>query len=317
MAMNRIQFQAGLSLPAFLAQFGTDEQCADALEASRWPQGFSCPGCGNANYYLLKVGKHKNFQCKCCRLQTSLIAGTLFQSTHLALSIWFLAIYLISQAKTGLSALDLKRQLGVSYPTAWLIQQKLMQAMVERDAKYTLCGNVQADDAYLGGELAGGKAGRGSENKVPFVAAISLSAEGRPLYIKMAPVPGFTRKAVFDWATADLAPGCIVTSDGLGCFAGVTDAGCQHRAIVADGRKPKDLPEFNWINTVLGNLKTSLGGAYHAFDFAKYGTRYLGAFVYRFNRRFHLEALPLRLFVAAATIGPRPARWLRQAEESF
>jgi hypothetical protein len=152
--MNRIQFQPGLSLPAFLTKFGTDEQCADALEASRWPQCFCCPDCGHADYYLLKVGKHKTFQCKCCRLQTSLIAGTLFQSTHLALSIWFLAIYLVSQAKTGLSALDLKRQLGVSYPTAWLIQQKLMQAMVERDAQYTLYGNVQADDAYLGGELA-------------------------------------------------------------------------------------------------------------------------------------------------------------------
>jgi len=306
-----------LSLPAFLAKFGTDEQCADALEASRWPQGFSCPGCGNTNYYLLRTGKYKNFQCRCCRLQTSLIAGTLFQSTHLSLSIWFLAIYLISQTRTSLSALDLKRQLGVSYPTAWLIQQKLMQAMVERDARYTLCGNVQADDAYLGGELAGGKAGRGAGNKVPLVAAISLGAEGRPLYIKMALVPDFTREAVFDWATADLAPDCIVTSDGLSCFAGVTDAGCQHRAIVANGRKPKDLPEFSWINTILGNLKTSLGGAYHAFDFAKYGTRYLSAFVYRFNRRFHLEVLPLRLFVAAATIGPRPARWLRQAEESF
>jgi len=266
---------------------------------------------------LLKGGKHKTFQCKCCRLQTSLIAGTLFQSTHLALNIWFLAIYLVSQAKTGLSALDLKRQLGVSYPTAWLIQQKLMQTMVERDAQYTLCGHVQVDDAYLGGELAGGKAGRGSENKVPFVAAISLSAEGRPLYIKMAPVPGFTRKAIVDWANEDLAPGCVVTSDGLGCFAGVTDAGCQHRPVIAAGRKPKDLPEFNWINTVLGNLKTSLGGAYHAFDFAKYGTRYLGAFVYRFNRRFHLETIPLHLLVAAATIGPRPACWLRQAEESF
>ena len=92
----------------------------------------------------------------------------------------FFAIYLVSQAKTGLSALDLKRQLGVSYPTAWLIQQKLMQAMVERDAQYTLSGDVQVDDACLGGELAGGKAGRGSENKVPFVAAIPLSAEGRP-----------------------------------------------------------------------------------------------------------------------------------------
>jgi hypothetical protein len=317
MAMNRIQFQQGLSLPAFQSQFGTEEQCADALEASRWPEGFRCPECDSANYYLLKGGKHKTFQCKCCRLQTSLIAGTLFQSTHLALSIWFLAIYLVSQAKTGLSALDLKRQLGVSYPTAWLIQQKLMQAMVERNSQYKLSGNVQIDDAYLGGELAGGKAGRGSENKVPFVAAISLSAEGRPLYIKMAPVPGFTRKAIVAWANADLSPDCIVTSDGLGCFSGVIDAGCQHQAIIAGGRKPKDLPEFNWINTVLGNLKTSLGGAYHAFDFAKYGTRYLGAFVYRFNRRFHLETLPLHLLVAAATTKPCPAGWLRQAEESF
>ena len=74
-----------------LAQFGTDEQCADALEASRWPQGFSCPGCGNLKYYLLKIGKHKNSQCKCCRLQTSLITGNLVPkhplgAKHLVLS---------------------------------------------------------------------------------------------------------------------------------------------------------------------------------------------------------------------------------------
>jgi transposase-like protein len=316
MAMNRIQFQAGLSLPGFLAQFGSETQCEEALERSRWPQGFRCPECGEADHYVLKVGTHKTFQCKSCRRQTSLIAGTLFQSTHLKLTIWFLAIYLISQAKTGLSALALKRHLGVSYPTAWLIQQKLMQAMVEREAHYTLSGNVQVDDSHLGGELAGGTAGRGSENKVPFVAAVSLSPDGQPVTIKMAPVPGFTRQAIGDWAKHDLSPGCVVISDGLACFTGVTDASCQHRAIVVGGRKPKDLPEFGWINTVLGNLKTSLGGAYHAFDFAKYGTRYLGAFVYRFNRRFHLDTLPMRLVVAAVTIGPRPATWLRQAEES-
>ena len=316
MAMNRIQFQPGLSLPAFLARFGREAQCEEALERSRWPQGFRCPECGEAGHYVLNVGAHKTFQCKSCRLQTSLIAGTLFQSTHLKLTLWFLAIYLISQAKTGLSALALKRQLGVSYPTAWLIQQKLMQAMVEREAQYTLCGEVQVDDAYLGGELAGGTAGRGSENKVPFVAAVSLNTEGSPMTIKMAPIPGFTRKAIADRAKDDLSPGCVVISDGLACFTGVTEAGCQHRAIIVGGRKPKDLPEFSWINTVLGNLKTSLGGAYHAFDFAKYGTRYLGAFAYRFNRRFHLDTLPMRLIVAAVTTGPRSEDWLRQAEES-
>jgi len=91
----------------------------------------------------------------------------------------------------------------------------------------------------------------------------------------------------------------------------------EHTVIIVGARKPKDLPQFSWVNTVLGNLKTSLGGAYHAFDFAKYGTRYLGTFAYRFNRRFHLDTIHARLLVAAAIIGPRPQRWLlRLAEES-
>ena len=96
----------------------------------------------------------------------------------------------------------------------------------------------------------------------------------------------------------------------------MTAAGCHHQAILIGLRKPNQVPEFSWVNTLLGNLKTGFSGAYHAFDFAKYGTRYLAAFAYRFNRRFHLDTLPNRLLVAAAAIGPRPARWLRQAEES-
>ena len=317
MPMNCIQFQSGLSLPAFHEQFGTETQCEAALERARWPDGFRCPRCGHAHYYLLHVGAHRTFQCRACRSQTSLTAGTAFQSTHLTLTLGFLAIYLISQAKTGLSALALKRQLGVSYPTAWLIQHQLMQAMAERETEYSLVGQVQVDDAYLGGELTGGKAGRGSENKVPFVAAISLNAEGHPLYTKMAPVPGFTRKAIAHWATADLVPGGIVTSDGLACFAGVTDAGCEHQTVIVGTRKPKDLPQFNWVNTVLGHLKTSFGGAYHAFDFTKYGSRYLAAFAYRFNRRFRLDTIHSRLLTAAIAVGPRPERCLRLAEESY
>ena len=93
-------------------------------------------------------------------------------------------------------------------------------------------------------------------------------------------------------------------------------AGCYHQAMIIGRRKPNQVPEFGWLNTILGNLKTSFSGTYHAFNFAKYGSRYLAAFAYRFNRRFHLDTLPARLLVAAAAIGPRPARWLRQTEES-
>ena len=317
MSMNRVQFQSGLSMPEFLKQFGTEAQCAAELEQARWPQGFVCPCCTHTGHSVFKSRSHKTFQCQACRRQTSLTAGTLFQSTKLPLTVWFLAIYLISQAKTSLSALALMRYLGVSYPTAWLIQHKLMETMSERETNYTLSGSIQVDDAYLGGELTGGKAGRGSENKVPFVAALSLDEEGHPLRIKLTPVSGFTNKAIADWAKTNLTPNCTVLSDGLACFAAVTKAGCQHQAIIASGRKPKDMREFLWINTILGNLKTSLGGACHAFDFAKYASRYLAAFAYRFNRRFHLDTLPMRLLVAAITIGPRSEAWLRSAEASY
>ena len=314
MAMNRIQFQPGLSMPDFLKDYGTEGQCEQVLEATRWPSGFSCPRCGHAAHYVLRDGARKVFQCSACRHQASLIAGTVFQGTKLPLTIWFLAIYLISQAKTGLSALALKRQLGVSYPTAWLMHHKLMQVMAEREERYVLEGNVQVDDAYLGGERSGGKVGRGSENKVPFVAAVSMSEDGRPLRIKLTPVSGFTLKAISAWAKAHLAPASAVFSDGLACFGAVTEAGCSHQPTVMAGRKPKDVPEFKWINTILGNLKTSLSGAYHAFDFRKYAARYLAAFCYRFNRRFDLRTLHQRLLIAAAGCAPKPRRSIQLAD---
>jgi transposase-like protein len=314
MAMNRVQFQRGMSLFELFQQFGTEARCEAALEHARWPHGFRCPRCGGSAHCVLGVRARKTFQCNTCRHQTSLIAGTVFEGTKLGLTVWFLAMYLISQAKTGLSALALKRDLGVSYPTAWLMHHKLMQAMVEREAGYVLCGTVQVDDAYLGGELNGGTAGRGSENKVPFIGAVSLDEEGHPLRAKFTQLPGFTRKALADWASANLSPTSTVVSDGLACFAGVTDAGCAHQPTVVGSRKPKDLPMFHWVNTVLGNLKTSLSGAYHSFGFSKYAERYLGAIAYRFNRRFDLHALPNRLLVAAAFCGPCPAQRIRLAE---
>ena len=314
MAMNRIQFQAGLSMPEFLKDYGTEGLCEQMLEAMRWPEGFHCPRCSHEGHCVLGGNTHKVFQCNACRHQTSLIAGTVFQGTKLPLTTWFLAIYLIGQAKTGLSSLALMRQLGVSYPTAWLIHHKLMAAMAEREDRYVLEGDVQVDDAYLGGERSGGKAGRGSENKVAFVAAVSLNEDGRPMRTKLTPVTGFTLKAIAAWGKNHLAPGSVVYSDGLACFNAFTEAGCSHFPTVMAGRKPKDVPEFKWINTILGNLKTSLTGCYHAFSFHKYATRYLAAFCYRFNRRFDLHGLHSRLLVAAICCSPQPQRSIRMAD---
>ncbi len=116
--------------------------------------------------------------------------------------------------------------------------------MSERDDCYVLQGKVQMDDGYFGGERRGGNAGRGSENKVPIVAAISLNAAGHPIHTKISPVTGFTSEALADWARQHLSSSCAVLSDGLACFRSVVAAGCSHTAVVAGGRHPNDLPSF-------------------------------------------------------------------------
>jgi transposase-like protein len=313
MAYNLIQFQHGMSLPEFLRSFGTESACCEAVLRARWPAGFVCPRCGSSAHCILFSLGRPLFQCHACHRQTSLTAGTLFGSTKLPLTTWFLAIYFISHAKTGLSALELKRHIGVSYPTAWLMHHKIMTAMAARQAQHRLSGAVQVDEAYLGGERAGGKPGRGSENKAPFIAAVSLNEAGNPRFAKLSPVPGFTSQAVSAWARANLTAGASVLSDGLACFAAVTDAGCTHTVEVVGQRKPRELPQFKWVNTVLANVKTMISGAYKAFGYAKYADRYLRAFTYRFNRRFDLSDLAVRLVVDVCRFTATPARVIRQA----
>ena len=151
MGMNRIQFQPGLSLEQFQENFGTEEKCEKALEDARWPEGFRCPRCAQSDYGIVNGRRHKRYQCKSCRHQTTLTAGTIMESTKLLLRTWFLAFYFISHAKNGISALELMRHLGVSYRTGWLLHHKIMKAMALRDDAYVLCRKVPLGDVYLGG----------------------------------------------------------------------------------------------------------------------------------------------------------------------
>ncbi len=125
--------------------------------------------------------------------------------------------------------------------------------MSEREKTYVLRGRVQLDDAYLGGELNGGKAGRRSENKVPIVAAVSIDEAGHPIHVKVAKVKTLSFAVIADWAQ-DLARGREVISDGLACFRAVAEVGCIHQPVIVNGRHPKGLPDFRWINTVISDL---------------------------------------------------------------
>lgn len=313
MSMNKIQFQKGMSLEEFHNDYGTVEQCEDALVKSRWPQGYCCPRCNGKRAALTHNGR-RLWECLNCRYQCSSIAGTIFESTKLPLTKWFLAMFLMTQSKNSIAALELMRLVGVSYKTAWLLKHKLLEVMFQREEPRRLSGRVELDDAYLGGEHEG-KPGRGSENKIPFVAAVQTNAKGHPIAARFDCVEAFSSEQIKSWSAHALDSKAAVVSDGLGCFKAVTATAESHaRIITGTGRRAVKKPEFYWVNTLLGNLKTALSGTYHAFDFKKYGYRYLAEFQYRFNRRFDLHAMLPRLLRASVLTLPQPSRILRFSE---
>ena len=306
--INSIQFQKGLSLADFMVQYGTEAQCEAALIVARWPEGFVCPRCGHRHGYAFRHGKNAVWQCRACPHQTSLRSGTLMEHSRLSLRTWMLAIYLITQSKTNIAALALRRQLGISWKAAWLLKHKIMEAMRQREAPRLLSGDVRVDDAYLGGERTGGKRGRGSENKVAFVAAVELR-EGRPGRVRFDPVANFSQAALAQWAARALAASSHVTSDGLAGFGVLASRGFDHEVVFAPkGKSGTEIEAFRWLNILLGNLKTALNGTHHAFKFAKYANRYLAEVQYRFNRRASLPALVPKLAFAVMHTQPMTRR---------
>jgi len=313
MARNKVQFQRGLSDVEFDRLYGTEEKCRDALFSWRWPEGFVCPACGGFAHCELE--KRALWQCNACRTQTSLTAGTLFAATKLDLAVWFRAMYHMTQTKQGISALELMRRLDVSYNTAWAMHHKLKQAMLEREMLKPLEGRIEMDDAYLGGERGGGKRGRGSPGKTPFVAAVETTEDGKPHRLKLVRVRRFTKKNIKKITGRIVKRGSRVITDGLGCFHGVADAGCTHEAIVTgSGRKAARHPSFKAVNTVLGNIKSSIVATFRA-GAQKHSARRLAEFAYRFNRRYDLPAMIPRLGWIAARTPPMPYRLLKLAED--
>ncbi len=315
MKKSIIQFQKGLSISEFLKEYGDESQCFEALVGMRWPSGFQCPKCGSHSHCRLKI-RHTLFQCNDCHTQTSIMAGTIFHSTKLPLTKWFLAIYLMTQSKNGISQLELARQVGVSPNTGAALYHKLAQVMLERDMDKPLSHKVEMDDAYWGGKRKG-KRGRGSENKTPFIAVVEKDESNHPQRIKLHVVNGFKKKELKQWASKHLQAGAVVASDGLPCFRGIKDAGYAHEVtVVGNSRDSRKTATFNWVNTILGNLKTALAGTFHKLS-RPHLPRHLATFQYRFNRRFILEDMIPRLVYVSLRTPPMPKRLLVLAENRW
>jgi predicted RNA-binding Zn-ribbon protein involved in translation (DUF1610 family) len=167
------------SLPEFERRFPDEASCAEWLLERRWGSGFACPECGHDECWRLGR-KVLTLQCKACRRETSVTAGTVMHRSHLPLKVWFTAAWLVATHRNGMSARQLWLQLGLgSYKSAWLLLRKLRAAMVDPDRE-PLAGLVEVDETSLpfrgGGEPA--RPGRSHDGKLLIAGAVEIEGEG-------------------------------------------------------------------------------------------------------------------------------------------
>jgi transposase-like protein len=273
-------------LPSFVARFGTDEQCRAYLFQARWPDGFRCAGCGHDRAWAHKARLID--ECAACGKQHSLLAGTMFEQTKTGLARWFLAIFLVTASKGGISAMELKRQMGfASYQTAWSWLHKIRKAMVRPD-RAPLAARVEADETYVGGPRPG-RPGRGAAGKTKVAGAIESGrgkARGRRLgRLRLAVVADASARSLEGFLATAVARPATVATDGWSGYGGLTAAGYGHEPVnlaTSWGDAALRLPA---IHLVFGLAKRWLLGTHHGAVGAKHLSAYLDEFVFRFNRR--------------------------------
>jgi transposase-like protein len=231
-------------------------------------------------------------------------AGTIFHKTRTPLSCWFWAIYRMGHDKKGISALQLAKEIGVSYTTAWLMQHKIRKGMEDRNQMYKLHGIIEVDEVYVGGAESGeGRRGRGAESKCVVAVAVEHATKGEP---GRPPVPGFaalqvlpdaSSKSIAGFLGAKIAPGSQILSDGWDGYRKLNEKGFEHAATVLSSQHEPAHVLFPWVHISLANLKCFLLGTHHLVQ-PKHLKRSVAEFNYRLNRRTMEKALLSRLLRA-------------------
>lgn len=291
------------TLREFEAQFSTDAACREYLFALRWPEGFRCPRCGHGRAWPTGTGR---FECAACAYQASVIVGTIFQDTHLPLTLWFRAIWSVTSPKTGASALGVQQALGLgSYKTAWTWLHKLRRAMV-RPERDQLSGRVEVDEAFFGG-LEEGHFGRGQPTKAQIVVGAEEVGAGIGR-IRMCRINTATAENLHAFITGNIRTGSVIHTDGWAGYKGIETKGYLHEVTVRGKRRQSASELMPRAHLVISLLKRWLLGTHQGAIGHDYLDYYLDEFTFRFNRRTsrHRGKLFRRLLENAVQIDPAP-----------
>lgn len=230
-------------------------------------------------------------------------AGTVFQDSHLPLTIWLRAIWQVTSQKNGIGALGLQSVLGLgSYQTAWMLLHKLRRAMI-RPGRNRLSGVVEVDETYWGAEEPG-LIGRLTENKV--LVAVAVEEDGRRIgRIRLQTIPDLKRATLHGFIAISIEPGSTVRTDGFAAYLGLDGYVHQRHVQTEQPEAEHVLPR---VHLVIGLLKRWMLGTHQGAIGNEYLDDYLNEFTFRFNRRRSASRGKLfsRLAQQAVQIEPVP-----------
>jgi len=301
-----------MSLVKLVDRFGSEERCRDYLEELRWPEGVKCPRCDSES--ISRITTRNQLDCNDCRYRFSVTTGTLFHDSHLPLSKWFMAIYLVTESKKGISAKQLQRMLDTSYKTAWYLGHRIRAAMGDDDQPL-LRGIVEVDETFVGGRRYG--VGRGNyrdADNPPVVGAVERGGEVRLRVVRnraSGTLKGFIHDHVADDAEA------IYTDEWQG-YAGLGDADTRHETVNHSALEyVRADVHTNTVEGVWSLFERGIVGSYHQIS-TKHLPAYLDEMEFRFNHRenpylfrdtllvlVHGDSLPYRELVHRGSSGSK------------
>lgn len=267
-----------LTIIEFNNQFPDETACFNYLYKKKWPSGFICPKCQHTEAYYIKT--RKLMQCKKCKHQASITAGTIFHKLRQPLLILMWACYWIATTKKGISAKELQRKLGLGgYQTAWTLLHKIRNAM-ESSGQYPITGDVEFDGTFLG---LSEKKDDASRAHVKVVVETDGTTIGRAY---MEHVPDQKLKTIKSFVNKTVSLGSVIKTDGHVSYKFMKKQYIHYPYKMYDKKdNNKHLPK---VHIVITNLKNWLRGTFNHMP-NKHCQLYLNEFCFRFNRRWNLE----------------------------
>jgi transposase-like protein len=270
-----------INLGKLIELFHSEDGCRQYLEHIRWPNGIACLRCGNPS--VSRVLQRGQIDCNSCRYQFSVTAGTMLQDTHLPLWKWFLAIYTIIESKKGVSANQLKRELDVSYKTAWYLCHRIRAAIsqdTDWEERVLLSGIIEMDETFVGGKTEG--KGRGYKgNKALVVGVVQRDGE-----IVLQIATDRTRKILHEIALKHIAPEAVaIFTNQWPAYTGIGDHDTRHETVNhSQDEFVRGDVHTNTVEGVWSLLKQSIIGAFHHVS-VKHLDKYLSELEWRYGNR--------------------------------